>query len=368
MKNFSYERMVLIVAAIGLLLTTLPGYTCSTFILTQKDQLIFAKNYDWHTDYGYVMVNKRDVSKRALVMPPETPADWVSKYGSITFNQVGKEMPMGGINEEGLVIEVMWLKSTRYPEPDNRPAVGELQWIQYHLDTCSTVKEVMAAQSTVRISAATAKIHFLVGDRCGDAASIEFVNGKAVIHYGDSMPVNVLTNNTYKDSLTYLKKHKGFGGNREFSYSVKSLDRFAGAADCIKTYAAGQPGNGIQTSFEILEKISNPPRTVWSIVYDLKKMEVHFKTSRFKELKTFSVADFDFACNTPSYLLDMNRSLKGNVRNQFKLYDTRKNRRLVKATMANYQKNGIAKNVTGFMLEMLAVYPESLSCRTRDHK
>jgi choloylglycine hydrolase len=28
---------------------------------------------------------------------------WISKYGSITFNQYGREFPTGGMNEKGLV-------------------------------------------------------------------------------------------------------------------------------------------------------------------------------------------------------------------------------------------------------------------------
>ena len=38
------------------------------------------------------------------------PARWTSKFGSVTFNQYGKDNPMGGVNERGLVIEVMELQ------------------------------------------------------------------------------------------------------------------------------------------------------------------------------------------------------------------------------------------------------------------
>ena len=36
-----------------------------------------------------------------------TPASWVSKYGSVTFNQYGRELPTGGMNEAGLVVETI---------------------------------------------------------------------------------------------------------------------------------------------------------------------------------------------------------------------------------------------------------------------
>lgn len=47
--------------------------------------------------------------------------------------QYGRNFPTGGMNEAGLVIELMWLDGSRYPVPDARPAVDNLQWIQYNL-------------------------------------------------------------------------------------------------------------------------------------------------------------------------------------------------------------------------------------------
>ena len=43
---------------------------------------------------------------------------WVSKYGSITFTQVGKELPIGGMNKIRFTIEFLWLDDTTYPLQD----------------------------------------------------------------------------------------------------------------------------------------------------------------------------------------------------------------------------------------------------------
>ena len=55
--------------------------------------------------------------------------NWTSTYGSATFNQYGREFPMGAMNEAGLVVETMMLDETEYPEADSRPAINILQWI-----------------------------------------------------------------------------------------------------------------------------------------------------------------------------------------------------------------------------------------------
>ena len=58
---------------------------------------------------------------------------------------------MGGMNEAGLVVETMMLEETEYPSPDSRPGIEILQWIQYQLDNFSTIEEVIASHSQIRI-------------------------------------------------------------------------------------------------------------------------------------------------------------------------------------------------------------------------
>ncbi len=47
--------------------------------------------------------------------------------------------------ESGLVVEELSYSPTQYPAPDARPALNELQWIQYQLDNHRSVQEVIAS-------------------------------------------------------------------------------------------------------------------------------------------------------------------------------------------------------------------------------
>ena len=89
-------------------------FPCSSFFLKNGEKMIFGKNYDWHLEFGYLMINKRNVTKTAMQAGTTTdsPATCTSRYGSVTFNQYGREFPMGGVNEAGLAIEVMMLHET----------------------------------------------------------------------------------------------------------------------------------------------------------------------------------------------------------------------------------------------------------------
>src|SRR5262249_22522634 len=153
---------------------------------------------------------------------------WISNYGSITFNQYGKEFPMGGMNEKGLVVELMWLDGSKFSEPDDRPSLQVLQWIQYQLYQNSKIWEVIGSDKIIRIGSHGTPIHFLVADASGNAATVEFLNGKMVVHTGKELPFPVLTNSTYEESL---KKTKG---SDHQSFADNSIDRFSKACNLVQ--------------------------------------------------------------------------------------------------------------------------------------
>jgi penicillin V acylase-like amidase (Ntn superfamily) len=154
------------------------GESCTPFCITEADRVIFAKNYDWNIGYGLILINKRGVAKKSASGQPENRGSWVSRYGSLTFNQYGREFPSGGINEAGLAVELMWLDDAEYPADPCIPSVGTLEWIQYQLDQHATVKDVVASAFRVRI-ASEVKLHYLVADRSGNTANIEVLEWKA---------------------------------------------------------------------------------------------------------------------------------------------------------------------------------------------
>ena len=126
--SISIRLSIFVVCAFA---STRAAYPCTAFCVSKGDCAVIARNYDWHISDALVITNKRDVSKVALTW--DQPAKWTSEYGSVTFNQYGREFPCGGMNEAGLVVTVLWLNETDYPRPDDRPSVSTLQWVQYQL-------------------------------------------------------------------------------------------------------------------------------------------------------------------------------------------------------------------------------------------
>ena len=278
---------------------------CTTFVLEGNGHIYFGRNFDWFSEDGLVIINQRDIHKTAFVTPGNTPAQWTSRYGSVTFNAVGQEMPCGGMNEAGLVIEDMWLDQTRCPAADSRPAVNALEWIQYQLDNCRTVAEVVASDERLRIDPLTmpAPVHYLVCDAGGDCASVEFLDGKMVCHRGENLPCRALANDPYSASAAHLKAHpepEGSARTLKAAYRKQKVDgRFAHAATRAARFAPGTTRQDLDYAFETLDDVCQGSETVWRLVYDVTNRRIHYRTRSHPQERTLDLKSMDFACGGP---------------------------------------------------------------------
>ena len=342
--------------ALALLLPR-PAGSCSTFYM-HSDTPVFGKNYDWSVDVGLLVVNKRGVAKVAMAEGP--PATWTSAYGSVTFNQYGRELPSGGMNEAGLVVELMWLDDSEYPSVDSRPGVGKMQWIQYQLDNSATVDDVIASDSKIRIEkGGSARIHYLVADAKGGCASIEFLDGKLVCHTKDGLPWTVLTNHTYASSLEYIRRFEGFGGDRPVSDSKTSLGRFVNAAAMAALFDENGDRASVDYAFDILGSLAQGEYTKWSIVYDMRDATIHFRTSAVGKRRSVTLTRCDFNCDTPVRVLDINSALSGDVTGDLVPYTHELNRGLIDKAFGG---TSFLKTVSPQTRESVARYPEGLEC------
>jgi choloylglycine hydrolase len=326
---------------------------CTTFCYADGGTLVFGRNYDWNLGDGLVLINRRGVSKRALT---RDGAVWTSKHGSITFNQYGREFPTGGMNEAGLVVELMWLEEAQYPGVDARAALPTLQWIQYQLDNSATVDEVIAFDRVVRISAASAKIHFLVADAAGAVATIEFLGGGLVVHRGADLPYPVLTNDTYQRSVQFARA----AGRRVGMAPAGSLERFARAASAPRT--ASTPAEAVRRAFALLDDVAQGGYTQWSIVYDMGAKRVHFRTATARRVRWIDLYGMGLECDRPVSMLDVNAPLEGDVTRELAPYTPDANRALV---LTSFAKTPFLESVPAQAREEMARYPETTTCAGR---
>ena len=322
-----------------------PASACTTFMLERGGDRVVGKSYDWHMGQGLVLVNKRGVAKQALpVKPDDHPARWLSRHASVTFNQYGREFPAGGMNDAGLVVEVMWLDSSTYERADDRPTLNELQWIQYQLDNFGSVAEMTASAPGLRVSPVYARVHYLACDRSGACSAFEHIGGKQVVTAG----ARALTNHPYAESAAWASRQK------QPPAGAGSLERFARAA---RQSAAPPAGDLTTAAFGVLDGV-RWSESQWNIVYDPVRLRVSFRTRANRAIKTLDLKKVDASCATPVALVDIDTDPSGDVADRLRAYDQTTNRSLIERSV-----RGIRNQLPAGAIDMMVRYPSALSCQ-----
>jgi len=346
MRSLGFAATLSAVVGVGVMAR--PAAACSAFLFDGEAGPIVGKSYDWSEERGLLVVNKRGARKTALVLSPtDTPATWTSRFASLTFNQYGRELPNGGINEAGLVVEVLMLPASGFGKPDARPVVTELGFVQQALDVAASTPEAVALAERVRIAPAYARIHYFVCDASGACAVLEWLEGRLVAASGAALPARAITNSTYRDSQQALAR-----GKRDASQG--SLARFVRLAERLPAVAKSNP---VASALELLDAVRSPDSTQWNIVYDVAARRVHFRTRNHPSIKTVALSDFPSACTQPVMMLALMRDDAGEVADAFVPYEERANAELVRATLASIRAAlpvGIERRV--------ASYPASVAC------
>lgn len=276
-----------------LILTTLVQsvYPCSSFVLKNGKTILLGKNFDWTFDKGYIIKNLRNTTKIAYCTHNGTPASWTSKYGSITFNQNGKEMPYGGMNEQGLVVEMLWLEETRFNISDDKNYLNELEWIQYQLDNFQTVDEVIANIEALKIYPIKGKIHYILADTYGKSVIIEYLDGKPKVYEKEANTCQAITNKSVVFSEKYIDNIQDIPKkNTSEIYRYHQLENQIRKLQNPNDFSE-------KTAFQMLKSVSIPKgdfKTVWSIVYNLENKTISFLSHSHKKTKQINLNNIDF--------------------------------------------------------------------------
>jgi choloylglycine hydrolase len=239
------------------------------------------------------------------------------------------------------------------------------------LDNYSTVEEVLSSDTLLRITDANSRFHFLLCDRSGHVATIEFLNGKMVCHTGKDLPLEVLANSTYEESLRCY-------GESPDAPADGSLYNFVTAARFTDRPDSSAGGSAIDHAFRVLYAVSQGVGTKWSIVYDITNMRIYFKIFEtptivgpqkifLKEpgmaiLKIVDFNGFDFSCSAVGKVLDLDLNKEGVVNQYFRDYSISINKEFIAKAFTFFKSWGVNIQVNDEAMDYLAKYPESFKC------
>ncbi len=313
------RRFVLLLALAATLLSSLaatpPADACTRLVyLGAHDDVITARSMDWKTDVATnLWIFPRGMARNGQAGP--NSVTWTSKYGSVIAS--GYEVSTtDGMNEAGLVANVLWLVESEYPAYDGRgPGLSIAAWAQYVLDNYGTVKEAVEALRAQPFTVVTDKVpgedrlatlHLSMSDASGDSAIIEYIGGKQVIHH--SRDYQVMTNSPVFDQQLALNTYwKQIGGTVMLPGTNRAADRFARASFYVNAIPKNEdPVKALASVFSVIRNASVPfgintpeepniSSTRWRTVADHKRKLYFFESALTPNTFWVDLKDIDFS-------------------------------------------------------------------------
>ncbi len=344
---------VLVLAIMALLASPTESAACTVFAVA-SDETVVGANLDWADELeGYVLLNPRGLKKTFVPWSGFGPTEfegetltWRSQYASLTLTCSGRDFIEGGMNERGLVLEQANLPSV-YPPEDDRPGVSSQQWMQYILDTCQTVGDVVDALGSVRQDGEG--WHYLAVDRSGDWAVIEFLDGSPVVHRSGQHEFPVITNATYAETESHVPQDIRFGGELDVGAEDDSYGRFVRVAERLRDrrgawrrYTPDAPADTtgqraswnsqgrVEFAFALLEDVSGDD-TQRSVIYDTAAMRVYWRSWRHDALRYVRFAVTPPAARDTRYAIPIHAPVAGDATEALQPLSDRQNWKLQKA-------------------------------------
>ncbi len=353
---------------------------CSVIGIRHDDRGLMGGSYDFHYHHGLIVSNRRGLHKQALEQN-QPVLEWESRYGSVTLDQFGRELPSCGINEAGLAIHMAQQPGKNYPPvPEGQPKLTELQWIQYQLDRHGDVDEVIAALDEAPIEPAYMELHYALCDSNGDMAIIEYVAGERRVIRNPHSHGLVMTNHPVSEELNSRDRSGQVDAPRDstrrFEELWQQLDDLAKGMMSERSLQSGLPDdaglNHLAHSLELVRRrfsywtlmkwllLRIPPfYTCWNTLFDCTGKRLFVRGLRRASWHQVSVSKLDLAPNAPALGMDLERMIDADLTRKLKPLRREDNARIIRAS---YRPLG--KLISEQEIEALIDYPDLFQSHT----
>src|SRR5690625_4011141 len=189
MKTLVVKISLSAILSIGMLTIPIKTEACTRVVYKgPNNTVITARSMDFTLDIpANLWMFPRGIKRTGET--GENTISWVSQYGSVSTSSWDIAVS-DGINEKGLVANMLWLVSSEYPEfskeGKTKKGLAVSLWAQYALDNFATVAEAVEQFKKEEFVVVTdfipgtdkyTTIHLSLSDPTGDNAILEYVNG-----------------------------------------------------------------------------------------------------------------------------------------------------------------------------------------------
>jgi predicted choloylglycine hydrolase len=243
-----------------------PSWGCTCFsAMGNADKEIFGRNFDWyhhvslvlftHPPSAFASISTVDISY--LGFSEQTTLEQIRNSLNL---RTSPYLPFDGVNEKGVAIGMMAVPYAEPPYDPRKVNLTSLQIIRLVLDYASSTESAVSLISQYNYVVDEVPIHFLIGDRNGTSAVVEFVGGEMKVMYNNE-PFQVCTNFII------------FGSNAP---QMTSCWRYNTAYAYLKKVG----GSTDETqAMNVLSSVSQSI-TMWSAVYSMSSFDMKISAGR----------------------------------------------------------------------------------------
>ncbi|MHC1704181.1 MAG: linear amide C-N hydrolase [Tenuifilaceae bacterium] len=242
------------------------SWACTCFAaMGSSNSTFFGRNFDWNDCIPLLLVTKPENGYSSVSM---VDLEYLGfNRNNLPDNQATNNrlksspyLPFDGMNEKGVAIGMMAIPSANCTVLSSRITIEELEVIRLVLDFAANVDEAIQLISKYNIRFTNPPIHYMIADKSGKSAIIEFINGEMKV-IPNNEPWQVCTN---------------------FIVSGTSAPNYVECWRYNKVYNDLNEKQGVidLTGMMNLTKASSQTNTIWSMVYDTQSGKVYASISK----------------------------------------------------------------------------------------
>lgn len=330
-----------LVAGLCSLIFTSTALPCTRAVYQGPDELVITgRSMDWKDDIpANLWLFPRGIERHGAVGP--NSITWTSKYGSVVASAFDIASA-DGMNEKGLVANLLWLAESQYPEfGPEQTGLSVAAWVQYVLDNFATVEQAVAALRTEPFVVVSSEIpgthkfatlHLSISDATGDNAIFEYIEGELRIHHDRSF--TVMTNSPiFEQQLALNAYWQQIGGLTMLPGTNRAADRFVRASFYLNAIPhTNDPRIATASVLSLMRNVSVPfgisseeepniSSTRWRSVSDHKNLRYFFETVLTPNTFWIELTEVDFSPGAPvkKLRLDHHRTFAGNALEHFQI-------------------------------------------------
>jgi predicted choloylglycine hydrolase len=180
-------------------------------------------------------------------------------------------LPFDGMNEHGLTVGMAAVDPSPFPSDPRKPTIGSLRIIRVLLDRARTTQEALDLIAGYNIDfSGGPPIHYLIADRAGHAAVVEYKDGTMQIVRNDG--AWLAATNFYLSGASSDQRRR----DERYAMLDTALDRKSGVLST-------------KEAMDLLGTVAQH-HTRWSVVYDQSTGDIHLAMAkRYNQLYRFQL-------------------------------------------------------------------------------